>query len=198
MKLTFLVLSGILGLYPPTQAQKTEIVFEVDFKGEKIGLLRAVEERDGNKVIKDLKTETNTKILVIAIHVETEVQINKEDDILMEGKAYRHSNRGTEDVHARTSRIGDKSYQLECNGKKSNYNEDITICMIDMYFKEPLGITSVFSNMYAQKLELKLMRPGKYQLMTPDNKNSYFTYENGMLMTVESETPVGKIVSKRL
>ena len=185
-------------MYPPTQAQKTEIVFEVDFKGEKIGLLRAVEERDGNKVIKDLKTETNTKILVIAIHVETEVQINKEDEILMEGKAYRHSNRGTEDVHARTSRIGDKSYQLECNGKKSNYNEDITICMIDMYFKEPLGITSVFSNMYAQKLELRLMRPGKYHLMTPDHKNSYFTYENGMLMTVESDTPVGKIVSKRL
>lgn len=42
------------------------------------------------------------------------------------------------------------------------------------------------------------MGGGKYQLITPDKKNSYYNYLNGKLTMVEADTPVGKVVSKRL
>lgn len=180
-------------------AQKIEIAFEVSFKGKKIGIVKAIEEKTGTKSIKNLKTETDTKILVVSVHVESEVKVIKENNVLIEGTAYRHANRGSEDVHAHVKKIGSKSYQRERNGKKSKIeNLDITICMVDLYFNEPKGITSVFSNMYAEKLELKAMGAGKYQLITPDKKNSYYTYQNGKLITVEADTPVGKVLSKRV
>ena len=52
-------------------AQKTEITFEVSFKGKKIGVVKAIEEKTGAKSIKDLKTETDTKILMMSLHVES-------------------------------------------------------------------------------------------------------------------------------
>jgi hypothetical protein len=180
-------------------AQKTEIAFEVSFKGKKIGVVKAIEEKTGTKSIKNLKTEMDTKILVVSVHVESEVKVVKENGILVEGTAYRHANRGAEDVHAHVKKIASKTYQRERNGQISKIEkEDITMCMVDLYFKEPKGVTSVFSNMYAEKLELKAMGAGKYQLITPDKKNSYYTYQNGKLITVEADTPVGKVLSKRV
>ncbi len=180
-------------------AQKTEIAFEVSFKGKKIGVVKAIEEKTGTKSIKNLKTETDTKILVVSVHVESEVKVVKENGILVEGTAYRHANRGAEDVHAHVKKIASKTYQRERNGQTSKIEkEDITMCMIDLYFKEPKGVASVFSNMYAGKLELKAMGGGKYQLITPDKKNSYYSYQNGKLVTVEADTPVGKVLSKRI
>jgi hypothetical protein len=180
-------------------AQKTEIAFEVSFKGKKIGVVKAIEEKTGAKSIKDLKTETDTKILMMSLHVESEVKVVKENGVLLEGTAYRHANRGSEDVHAHVKKIASKTYQRERNGQTSKIEkEDITMCMVDLYFKEPKGVTSVFSNMYAEKLELKPMGGGKYQLITPDKKNSYYSYQNGKLVTVEADTPVGKVLSTRI
>lgn len=180
-------------------AQKTEISFEVSFKGKKIGVVKAIEEKTGAKSIKNLKTETDTKILVMSVHVESEVKVVKENGVLLEGTAYRHANRRAEDVHAHVKKIASKTYQRERNGQTSKIeNEDITLCMVDLYFKEPKGVGAVFSNMYAEKLQLKAMGGGKYQLITPDKKNSYYSYQNGKLVTVEADTPVGKVISKRL
>lgn len=180
-------------------AQKTEIAFEVSFNGKKIGIVKAIEEKTGTKSVKNLKTETDTKILVVSVHVESEVKVVKENDLLIEGTAYRHANRGAEDVHAHVKKIANKTYQRERNGKTSKIqNEDITVCMVDLYFKEPKGVSFVFSNMYAEKLELKPMGSGKYQLITPDKKNSYYTYQNGKLVMVEADTPVGKVLSNRV
>jgi hypothetical protein len=192
---TFFSIFIVISLF----AQKTEITFEVSFKGKKIGVVKAIEEKAGTKSTKNLKTETDTKILVVSVHVESEVTVIKENNVLVEGTAYRHANRGSEDVHAHVKKIGSKSYQRERNSQTSKIeNEDITMCMVDLYFKEPNGVASVFSNMYAEKLELKAMGAGKYQLITPDKKNSYYTYQNGKLVKVEADTPVGKVLSKRL
>ncbi len=196
------ILLIVLGLWINSSfvwAQKTEIVFEVSFKNKKIGTIHAVEEAKGNRVIKDLKTNTDTKVLMIAVHVESEVTVVTENNILIEGTAYRHANRGPEDIHARVKKTGDKTYQFNRDGKQLTLqNEVITECMIDLYFKEPKNSTTVFSNMYGKKLVLKSLGGNRYQLITPDNKDSYYTYKNGKLISVEADTPVGKVISNRI
>ena len=51
--------------------------------------------------------------------------------------------------------------------------------------------------MYGEALALKTLGAGQYQLITPDKKNSTYKYKNGALVEVETETPVGTVVSQR-
>lgn len=198
MKIKFLLLIN-LGLLQVSWAQKSEIVFNVNFKSEHIGTLHAIEEKKGTTSIKDIKTVTDTKVIMMSLHVESEVTTAHENGSMIKGTAYRHANRGAEDVHAMVTKIDSKTYQVERNGKKEKMdNMNIAFCVADLFFKEPKGIKNVFSNMYAKMLTLKELGQGKYLLVTPDNKNSYYTYQNGKLITVETDTPLGKVISKRI
>jgi hypothetical protein len=179
-------------------AQKEEIKFEVNFKDKKIGTLIATKDKVGNKLTKDIRTLTDTKILLMSIHVESEVSVIYQDGELFKGTAYRQANRGSEDVQSMVIRKSEKNYQINRNGIVEKLNEPITLCVVDLFFQEPIGVVSVFSNMYGKKLNLKSTGPGKYKLITPDNKHSYYSYQNGKLMLVETDTPVGKVISKRL
>jgi hypothetical protein len=180
-------------------AQKKEISFTVVFKKDNIGTVKATQEKIGTKTINDLKTNTNAKVFMISVHVESEVNVIKENGNLIQGTAYRHASRGSEDVHAKVTRLADKTYQAEKNGKVNKIqNQLINFCVADLFFQEPIGLKTLFSNMYANFMTIKEMGGGKYQVITPDNKNSYYTYQNGQLITVEADTPLGKVVSKRI
>lgn len=180
-------------------AQKKEIVFNVVFKDKNIGTIHAVKEVAGNKAISDLRTNTDAKVFMMSIHVESEVNAIKENGVLMQGTAYRHANRGSEDVHAKVTKLADKTYQAVKNGKTTKLeNKLINICVVDIYHQEPKGLNAVFSNMYAEFLKIKALGAGKYQVTTPDNKDTYYNYKNGQLVLVESNTPLGKVVCKRI
>lgn len=181
------------------QAQKTAISFEVVFKKNKIGTVQAVQEKTGNKITHDLSTKTDAKVFMIAVHVESEVTLMKENGTLVKGTAYRHANRGSEDVHATVKKIAEKTYQAEKNGKINRFeNTTIDFCVVDLFFKEPVGLKQVFSNMYADFMTLKDLGAGRYLVVTPDKKNTYYNYQNGQLITVESDTPLGKVISRRV
>jgi hypothetical protein len=127
------------------------------------------------------------------------VKSTHESGILINGTSYRHANRGADDVQATVIKTGNKIYQRERNGEKSKIEgKEISTCVIDLFFREPKGVKIIFSNMYADFLMVKEIGSGKYQLITPDKKDSYYTYKNGKLITIESDTPVGKVISKRI
>lgn len=199
MKLNFylLVASLIPGII--THAQKQEILFDVMFRDEKVGVLRAQETKSESTSLKLLTTETSTTFLFIPIHMESEVSTTQKNGVLIKGTAYRNASRKSSDVIATVIKIGLRLYQRERNGVKDKIkNQRITFCVVDLYFKEPVEITKVFSNMYAQTLKLKRMDNGVYQLITPDNNNSLYTYRNGELISIEVDTPVGKVMTRRI
>ena len=180
-------------------AQKKEIVFNVAFKDKNIGTIHAVKEVSGTKVSSDLKTNTDAKVFMMSIHVESEVTAVKENGVLVQGTAFRHANRGSEDVHAKVTKVADKTYQAVKNGKTTKIeNKLIDVCVVDLYHQEPKGLNAIFSNMYADFLKVKALGAGKYQVTTPDNKDTYYNYQNGQLVLVESNTPLGKVVCKRI
>ncbi len=181
------------------QAQKTALTFEVVFKKDKIGTVHAVQEKTGNKIINDLSTNTDAKVFMVSVHVESEVNLIKENGTLVKGTAYRHANRGSEDVHAKVSKLAEKTYQAEKNGKVTKIeNKLIGFCVVDLFFQEPVGLNKIFSNMYADFMNIKILGAGKYQVVAPDKKTTVYSYQNGQLMTVESDTPLGKVVSRRI
>jgi len=199
MKKNFFLLTGFLLVYNFTLAQKKEILFDVMFKEEKIGILRAQETKSESTSLKVLTIETSTTFLFIPIHVESEVSTTQKGGVLIKGTAYRNASRKSSDVIATVTKIGFHLYQRELNGVKDKIkNQRITFCVVDLYFKEPVKITRVFSNMYTQMLTMKRIDNGVYQLITPDNNNSLYTYWNGELISIEVDTPVGKVMTKRI
>jgi len=199
MKKNFFLLASFLLVGTITHAQKQEVLFDVIYKDEKVGVLHAQETKTESKSFKLLTIETNTTFLFIPIHMESEVTTTQKNGILTEGTAYRNASRKSNDVIATVTKIGYKLYQRERNGVKDKIrNQRITYCVVDLYFKEPLGVTKVFSNMYAQMPELKRMDNGQYQLITPDNNNSLYSYKNGKLISIGVDTFVGKVISKRI
>ncbi len=199
MKKNLFLIASFLLVGTITRAQKQEVFFDVIYKDEKVGVLHAEETKTESKSFKLLTIETKTSFLFIPIHMESEVTTTQKNGILIEGSAYRNASRKSSDVTATVTKIGYKLYQRERNGVKDKIrNQHISYCVVDLYFQEPLGVTKVFSNMYAQMLELKRMDDGQYQLITPDNNNSIYSYRNGRLISIEADTVVGKVISKRI
>ncbi len=189
------VFMGICFLVFP---QKTQISFDVFHNEENIGTLQAIKIKNGKKTVKDLRTNTNAKVLMMSIHVESEINTVSEEEILIKGIAYRHANRGTEDIQATVTKKDSKNYEAERNGvKKKIVGNVINYCVIDLYFKEPVGLSKIFSNMYADFLPIKKLEQGHYVLTTPDSKTSHYYYTNGNIERIEVEISLGKVISKR-
>ena len=182
-----------------SSGQKLEINFNVIFKDKAIGKIVATEEKIGSEIIHDIKSQTDAKVMVFSVHVESDMKIKKGNGVMIEGIAYRTASRGAEDVHSSTKRVGSNKYERTRNGKQTLFTKgDITFCVADMYFREPTGISAIYSNMYAELLTLKSLGAGRYEVITPDKKNTIYSYKAGKLMQVEASTPLGQVISKRI
>lgn len=178
--------------------KKTSISFDVFMKGKDIGDVIAVEQKANNKSTKDIKTNCDNKVLMVSVHVESELTTTHENGSMIKGTAYRHANRGSSDVHAQTTRIGAKQYSVERNGTKTSIsNQEIQFCVADLYFREPKGLSTVFSNMWGANVTIAPLGNGKYKVTNPDGKSSTYIYQNGNLVQMEVDTPIGTITTKR-
>ncbi|MES2381781.1 MAG: DUF6134 family protein [Bacteroidota bacterium] len=178
-------------------AQTSQMKFEVNFNGMNIGSITATKTILGKKETIDVKTNTDASILVMSIHVESEINLHKEQAVLKNGIAYRHSNRGTENIIGYTQKLGNK-YVSNINHKVDTiYKPAITFTVADLYFTEPIGLTEIYSNMYGSFVKISDLGNHKYKFTTPDGKVNAYTYINGQLSIIEVELSIGKVVSKR-
>ena len=195
----FLIVLLFLHVFIYVKGQKYEVSFHVYLKDKLIGKVEAVEIKKGTEVIRDVKAESDASVMMLSVHVETDTKVINGNRVLIEGTAYRHTNRGPGDIHATTKRLAAKKYEHDRNGTKSLYElGEITFSVTDLFFEEPVGLEKIFSNMFAEMVPLKKLGSGKYQVTTPDNKTTIYTYSSGKLVIVESETPAGNVLSKRI
>lgn len=180
------------------RAQATEIIFDIYYKDKIIGLVTALKIQNGNKITEDLHTKTDSKVLMLEVHVESEINTTFHKNILQKGIAYRRSNRGSEDIETTILKTDERSYTIERDQKKQILKTSaIDFCIVDLYFTEPVGKKNVFSNMYGQFITIIDEGGGTYKTLLPDGKKAIYTYEAGKLETIEVEMSLGKVVSKR-
>lgn len=179
-------------------AQTTEILFDIYYKNKVIGIVTALKVQTGNKIIEDLHTKTDTKVLMMEMTVESEIKVTYTKNILTKGTAYRRSNRGQEDIQATTVKTAENLYTVERDQKKQSLRTDnIDFCVIDLYFTEPVGKTRIYSNMYGQFINISDEGRGRYKTILPDGKSAIYVYEAGKLETIEVQIALGKVVTKR-
>ncbi|MDB5273795.1 MAG: hypothetical protein JWO58_2162 [Chitinophagaceae bacterium] len=197
MRTIFISLLSLL-FHGATMAQTTVINFDVIFGGNTIGTLTATREIKGTQVIKNLRSNTDAKVLMLSVHVESEVHLKTESEVLTAATSYRHANRGAEDIETSVNKESGTQYKVIKNGTtKIITNSGIKFCVTDLYFKEPVGITTAFSNTYGEFLSVKPKGKGIYTLVLPDGKTTVFNYVNGKLTQMEANISVGTILFKR-
>ncbi len=180
------------------KAQVTTINFDVIFHGQSIGTLSASKEVLGNKIIKNLRSTTDAKVMLLSVHVESEVQVKTEGEILISATAYRHANRGAEDIQTTTVKGAGNTYDIRKNGEHIELTHvGIKFCVIDLYFTEPLGITKVYSSTYGTFLTINYVSKGVYRITLPDEKTITFTYVSGKLTQTVVTMSLGDILFKR-
>jgi len=180
------------------KAQNTTVTFDVIFDGKSIGTLTAAKEVTGTKVIKNLRSNTDAKVLMLSVHVESEVQVKTEGEIMTSATAYRHANRGAEDIQTTTTKGAGNTYDIVKNGEKIQLTHvGIKFCVTDLYFTEPLGITKVYSSTYGTFLNIAYVSKGVYKITLPDGKTNRFTYINGKLTQSVATMSLGNILFKR-
>lgn len=180
-------------------AQSTISSFDILLDGEAVGILKATKNVSDKKIVKNISSNTDAKVLLLTVHIESEIYATSGlDDILISSFAYRHANRGAEHIETTVKRLAGGKYSVVRNGvQKTLSTEGIKYCVSDLYFKEPVGLTSIFSNTHGDFVKLQLLSAGKYQLTLPDGKVNVFSYQNGKLIRVDVPMSVGNITFKR-
>ncbi len=178
-------------------AQSTVTLFDVTMNDKKIGVLKATKNINGKMVTKNISSNSKTNVLALSVHVESEVYVTSENDILKTSFAYRQVNRGSENIETTVKFIAQSKYKIVKNGVVTFLNANINYSIVDLYFKEPKGINTVFSNTHGAFLNIKYVGKGDYELQLPDDKTNIFSYLNGKLMQVEAKLLVGKVIFER-
>lgn len=189
----------ILCLVPAISlAQRQVVTFQVNFKDKKIGTMVATQMLAGVKSTQQLSTVTNARVMLITVHMESEIKSIHQNGILERSVSFRRSNRGPKNLEVSVIKSGVKKYKTVTNGKTGSLSTNIGFCIIDLYFREPRGISRIFSNIHSQFLTVKVVGKGRYMVINPDKNHSYYTYINGVLKIIETDTPVGKVISNRI
>ena len=180
------------------KAQQSTIHFDVIYAGKSIGTLTASKEVEGKKNVKNLSSTTDSKALVISEQIESEVRVQSDGEIMTSTTAYRHAKREPEDIQATTTRGTGNTYDIVKNGAKIQLTHvGIKFCVADLYFSEPIGISSIYSSALGTFFPIKYVSKGVYKIVFPDGKTTTFTYVDGKLTQAIAITSLGDILIKR-
>jgi len=89
-------------------------------------------------------------------------------------------------LHSKTKvdRIGD-TYQIFKNGQKTYLNKVVIYSGSLLYFKEPLGLTQIFSEFDGLIKSIDKIGPHQYRITNPINgKTSIYEYQDGILKQI--------------
>lgn len=64
--------------------------------------------------------------------------------------------------------------------------ESITLTMAELFYKEPIGALSVFSERYGEKCKIKLLKANTYEIIVPTGGSLIYHYELGKCVLIES------------
>jgi len=68
-------------------------------------------------------------------------------------------------------------------------NQDIWFTVSKLYYTEPIGINTIFSERFGKFLSLEKLEQNKYALSKPDGRKNIYFYEKGICRKVIVDNP---------
>ena len=182
LKILILFFPLLLLAAPRATAQRFH--FDQYVNGNKVGELTASRSQQGEQTVFRIRSQVEAQV-VFAIDVRFELESVFQQGILQHSEVKIYRNDKLKE-HALTRREGNR-YRLTHDGKTSWLDHPgIQETSATIYFEEPLGTSSVFSEQYGNFSPLRREKPGVYRMSPPSkNQDNVYHYREERLAEVE-------------
>lgn len=179
-----LIIFFVLSLNTLTlSAQQQLSVYQVKYKGERVGTVNLLKEKQGEKLYYKMTSDIKARF-IFSIRVKTSQESIFENGRLTYSTVSRNVNGNEKSL--RETKSADNTYLLIKEGKSSTLtHKAITYNVMSLYYQEPVNISKVYSDNYQQFLSLKKIKPHTYKMELPDGNYNYYTYTNGVCTRVD-------------
>jgi len=158
--------------------------------GKEIGWLKASRSETGND--KFLTTESNLAFNVLISFEAKAITANKfKGNILVRAGVYRTLN-GRRKLNNELE-LAEGKYKIVKGEAGQPITRPITNTVVSIYFREPAGITEIFSEVYLCFIQLKKIGPAVYETLLPDGGSMIYSYSMGRLAQITAKTSYGTV-----
>ncbi len=146
-----------------------------------IGTLQAIKTVTNDRTQISVNSKVKVK-LFISIDFEYKLNATYKNGQLLFGSVTTYVNGK---VHSTsTTEKSNDYYTIEKDGHQSTFFDKITYSGALLYFEEPKGISTLFSEFDTINKPIRLIATGEYQLTNPKNgRLSEYLYKNGILIS---------------
>ena len=175
------------------QSEKSH-VYEIYKGNDKIGQVVAIMVTDGKKKFIRIETHIDVRVL-FTVKVDVVVKNNFVEEVLSEASVRRVIN-GSVKINNSIIR-SEKRYQMvNMNKDTTFYSGTIGKCVSQLYFEEPVNLSSIFSEAFLKPVPIIKTGASTYELKLPDGNINHYTYVNGVCTTVNIETSMATVKLK--
>lgn len=168
--------------------------YEVILSGDKIGELTVTRTIKGNFTTYKLESKSEAKVLFTTKKNYVLMDVIYKDGKLLSANCKNEINDEV-DNYANIFWDGAK-YTITNEKKKFTYATPVTFSIISLYFSEPKGMTSLFTERIGESYPLTALGDGRYEFKIPDGDKNVYIYKNGELVETERKTIIGTVYVK--
>lgn len=189
----FLLISMITPIL--VEGKKENIEFEIFNKDKKIGYISIIKSTKGMQTAYRVESKVETKFIIKFKAIGKEISVY-ENDTLVYSSMYRKINRKIKVNQVVEFKHG--NYYLNDKEKIELIDPKIIRCnLVQLYFKEPVGISKVYCDKQKKFLKVHSLGNGKYKVYFKKGNYSVFNYQNGECVSIDAIGTFFKVLLKK-
>jgi hypothetical protein len=164
---------------PPENTVTTRIRYVVTHKGEKVGEIKASKSSRDNQVVYESETKMTIKV-IMKQDVEYSSRALYQNGVFVSSVAKSYLNDKLR--HQCVTQWKGKSYEIKRDNEKTQLTRQVTYSGAMLYFKEPVGVGLIYSEMTGT--DNRMSRTGEHTFILTDGqskKQNKYWYKNGIL-----------------
>ena len=182
------LLASTLLIFLITAGLSQELMYTISWKDDSIGYLKAEREQVLDNEYYNINSNTEFRVLFsFNLNYQYENEYRK-------GRLYSASAKNSlnqKDRDQSTIIWQNDHYLLSVNDKIDKLKEqDIWFTVSKLFFNEPRGVDTIFSERFGKFLKLEKLEQGKYVLTKPDGRKNTYIYDKGICRKVIVDNPI--------
>lgn len=183
-----LLASIVLLLFIIRPGMSQELMYTISWKDDSIGYLKAEREQIRDNEYYNINSNTEFRVL-FRFNLNYQYKNEYRKGRLYSASANNSLNQKDRD---QSSIIWQNNhYLLRVNNKSEKLKEqDIWFTVSKLYYNEPIGVNTIFSERFGKFLTLEKLEQNKYALTKPDGRKNIYFYDKGICRKVIVDNPI--------
>lgn len=181
--LSIIIITVLILTPKSSRTQDWQLHYKIIQGGDDIGWMRLEKKISGNRTVYILTSEIKTRVILL-IKVCAKETAEFENGKLIHSTQFRKTN-GDVKLNKQT-RLMINKYEVEENGEKQNLDfTNITTNLLSLYFHEPVGINTLYSDKFECLVKVTKTDDGGYKVKFPDDNSNVFYYSGGICTKIK-------------